>query len=301
MWKSLKQKARRAEYFFKNKDPVQKVVLDASREDDEAVLDTDKVMIAKLSFNSTCLYSIQKTLWKRFCRIKKSPLSCLKALNILDFCLKYGSPECRDMALRGISELTNVSTFPLKLKSPREKAAVEQSRTLAQAIIDTVQNDSAYDEARRGDRRISARVDGFKVDRSLINYSDIARMQRRKELRASQERLGTDAYTTDEVFSREKTQPEPEQDSSSDSYELDVDPRSLGSCGSPMSSTEQFQLFQGMPPPAPRQTLSTRHKSLSITQPDLFASPPQPAPPTTAFTRQSMPIQTQFVDDLITF
>ena len=297
MWKSLKQKARRAEYFFKNKDPVQKVVLDASKEDDEPVLDTDKVMIAKLSFNTTCLYSIQKTLWKRFRRIKKSPLSCMKALNILDFCLKFGSPECRDMALRGISELTNVSTFPLKLKSPREKAAVEQSRTRAQTIIDTIQNDNSYEEARRSDQRMSARVEGFKVDRSLINYSDIARMQRRKELRASQERLGTDAYTTDEVFSREKTQPEPEQDSSSDSYELDVDPRSLSSCG----STEQFQMFQGMqmPPPAPRQTLPNRH-SLCITQCDLFRNPAQPAP-RTFNGRQSMPIQTQFVDDLITF
>ncbi|OHS94568.1 hypothetical protein TRFO_39237 [Tritrichomonas foetus] len=157
--KWTKEKARKTEYMFKNKDDVQKRVLEATRDDDEQITDGEYLTVAKLTYNSAALTSIRKTLWKRFIRIQKAPVCCRKALQILDYCLRYGSPQVRQMILSGSGELQTVSnSHHFTSHKPREYMNEEQSRNLVQNLLALANNQAQYEEVRKNSESTLDRV-----------------------------------------------------------------------------------------------------------------------------------------------
>ena len=165
MWKKTKEIARSAEYMFKNKDEVQKRVLEATRDDDDQITENEYMTVAHLTADSAALSSIRKTLWKRFSRITKSPTSCRKALQILDYCVRYGSEKCLQVSLEGSGELQNVAnSHHFSSDKPREYMNEDQCRNLVQNLLAFIKNRNAYDQARQSGQSTIQRVQSFYVE-----------------------------------------------------------------------------------------------------------------------------------------
>ena len=117
----IKGLARKTSYIIKRKNEVQKIVLEASRDDDDYITESEFMTVAHLCYNSKCLISIKKTLRKRFQRIGEAVVCCKKALQILDFCIKYGPQVMRTETLQEISELKNITqSFVHQSTKPRD-------------------------------------------------------------------------------------------------------------------------------------------------------------------------------------
>lgn len=165
MWKKTKEIARSAEYMFKNKDEVQKRVLEATRDDDDQITENEYMTVAHLTADPAALSSIRKTLWKRFSRITKRPVSCRKALQILDYCIRYGSEKCLQVSLEGTGELQMVAnSHHFSSDKPREYMNEDQCRNLVQNLLAFIKNRTAYDQARQSGQSTIQRVQSFYVE-----------------------------------------------------------------------------------------------------------------------------------------
>ncbi|KAK8895577.1 Epsin-2 [Tritrichomonas musculus] len=165
MWKKTKEIARSAEYMFKNKDEVQKRVLEATRDDEDQITESEFMTVAHLTDDLAALSSIRKTLWKRFSRVTKHPTSCRKALQILDYCVRYGSEKCLNMCLEGTTELQMVSnSHHFSSDKPKEYMNEDQCRNLAQNLLTFVKNRNSYEQARKSGQSTIQRVKSFYVE-----------------------------------------------------------------------------------------------------------------------------------------
>lgn len=292
--------ARKVEYMLKGKDPVQKVVLEASRGDSDEITEVEYMNVARLSFDDVCLHSIQKTLWKRFARIMTEPVSCKKGLLILDYCLRFGSDQVRNMVLRGQSELTNVTMTnpPTYRMKPEEASAIRNSRDIAQRIMDLAADNKRYTELRKIGESTIERAKRHYIDPTVISNEQLQEMRAQMYAgRASQTSMGTDAYTTDYRFSHNS----PSYDSpsynspsynspsyNSPSYEepaattpaedSDEELPDDFNHGRRMSTEQQFNVFAQRAPAQPAPQSSQVYDPFASSQP---AQPkPTPAPAT---------------------
>jgi hypothetical protein len=154
---------RRAGYFLKGKDTIQKIVLEATCDSEDPVAESDFLTIAKLSLTPNFLVSIEKTLWKRLTHIASSPVSARKAIEVLDFILRFGAPQVHPDILRdGLAILAAASTSHVYHHDRPVMFQNEQNvREKAGATLRFVRNANLYRQSRESSMEMIERVKHF--------------------------------------------------------------------------------------------------------------------------------------------
>jgi hypothetical protein len=154
---------RRAGYFIKGKDTIQKIVLEATRDSEDAVTDIELLTIAKLTLTPTYLPSIEKTIWKRLTHIGSATIAARKAVEVLDYCVRYGSPQVHPDVLRdGLAILAAASTSRVYHHDRPVLWQAEQNiREKAGATLRFVRNMTFYQQARDSSLEMIERVKYF--------------------------------------------------------------------------------------------------------------------------------------------
>jgi hypothetical protein len=206
MLKFVKSMGRKAQYKLKGKDPIQRVVLEASRDDDEGITENEFFMVAKLSYTDSYLESIRKTLIKRFRRIQNDTVPCRKALQLLDFCLRFGSDRVREITQNEIHVVEALTHSHVKAPGDMRGYTAERvCREQAQHIIDMLKNEKAFTELRRTSMDVRQRVQHFVVDPAAIG------LKGRYQIGGDGPMDAAGGFTAENTFSHseEKEEPDP--------------------------------------------------------------------------------------------
>jgi hypothetical protein len=168
IWKWTKQQVRKGQYMVKGKDPIQKIVLEASRDSDERVTDAELMTIAKLSANPSYLASIRKTLWKRFVRVNEDPVCTRKAIEIFDYLVRYGHEGVLTIAQQApvcLSPVAQSRVHPYD--HSRFYLAESQCRDAAQSLLAFLGDQKRVTEARDSAASVRDRITNFRLDPDL--------------------------------------------------------------------------------------------------------------------------------------
>jgi hypothetical protein len=168
IWKWTKQQVRKGQYMVKGKDPIQKIVLEASRDSDERVTDAELMTIAKLSANPSYLASIRKTLWKRFGRVNEDPVCTRKAIEIFDYLVRYGHEGVLTIAQQAPACLSPVAQSRVHpYDHSRFYLAESQCRDAAQSLLTFLGDQKRVKEARDSGASVRDRIANFRLDPDL--------------------------------------------------------------------------------------------------------------------------------------
>ncbi|KAH0795570.1 ENTH domain containing protein [Histomonas meleagridis] len=244
VWKKAKEAARKTQYVFKGKDPVQKIVLEASRDDDDHVTESEFQTIAHLCYVQAALPSINKTLIKRFDRIADDVVSCQKSLQILDYCVKYGPDTMRSNAMQFISSLNVVSqSYTTAPSDHRNYRAEDDCRNLAGNLMQILKSDEMYEQIRNSSVAQIRQVKQFYVEPFEMNGIMIDTTVVPMDMSIGGiNPISPNVYTPTENSRKKST-------SSSDDEELDFDPRAKNKqsdrrASDPFASPQQSQSNQ---------------------------------------------------------
>ena len=269
--KGIKEKTRKAEYFLKNKDEVQVRLLEATRDDDDQITDAEYLTIAHLTFERAAIGSIKKTILKRFKRVKKAPVCCRKALDILDYCVRYGDEKVRDWVIQAEGALIEVSrSHHFNSEKPREYMAEEQCRNHAKNLIEFVKDKKQYDEVRASSQQQRDRVAKFyvqplevkiKSSSNVLTTSTKGQTFSAKEVstannpyKIDNDRNNKINYTSsssdnsDEYSYEDDDMPDPSSYKPQNNSRTQNIPRHEGSGGNLQSGQQGFSIFNSAPP-----------------------------------------------------
>jgi hypothetical protein len=169
IWRWTKERARKTEYFIKGKDPVQKVVLEASRDDDDRITEPELLTIVRLSNRPSYLASIQKTVWKRCARLADAAVPCRKALEILEFLVRHGPENAISIVQHGSGVLQSVvNSHQQTFENHREYLAESQARNLASTLLAIANDARRLADLRAAGEAVRARAASFPLDPQLI-------------------------------------------------------------------------------------------------------------------------------------